>query len=275
MNCYRIKDWEKHFENNRTKELKRLGWVPMPNRMDGDGYTELLEHENGAAHFGAWCALVEVASRCDPRGTLLREGAKPHDFASLARISRLPAHIFAEVLPRLIKIGWVEVISVETNEVIEIPQEGAVLVPQDAAALRARTGENGMEWNGKNGMESIEASPPADENAETKPRKKPTGPHAELIAHWCQVWEKKYHKAFPFAVAAGRNAKHIKTLLDTFGFEEAAKIVDRYLACTDGFLHGHPLGMLLTQLPKFVVEPVSEDGLDPEDARMLAEMDAK
>jgi hypothetical protein len=66
----RIVDWELHFENNRTKELKRLTWVPFPNRHDGDGYTELLDHPDGAAHYGAWCAMVQVASKCDPRGTL-------------------------------------------------------------------------------------------------------------------------------------------------------------------------------------------------------------
>src|SRR4051812_15271607 len=102
MPLYRIRDWSKHFENNRTKELKHMTWVPMPNKMDGDGYTELVTHPNGAAHFGAWCALVEVASKCGDRGTLMREGAKPHDSASLQRITRLPAAVFDEAIPRLV-----------------------------------------------------------------------------------------------------------------------------------------------------------------------------
>jgi len=142
MTIYAIRDWDKHFENNRTRELKRMAWVPMPNRMDGDGYTELLDHPHGAAHFGAWCALVEVASRCDPRGTLLRdcsqEGAKPHTPASLARITRIPVEIWKEVLPRLVNIGWITT--------SEIPQEGAVLESQEGAY---RTERNGTEKNGK------------------------------------------------------------------------------------------------------------------------------
>ena len=132
-----IVDWDKHYENNRTRELKRMAWVPMPNRHDGDGYTQLLDHLNGAAHFGAWCALVEVASRCDVRGTLLRDGAVPHDESSLARMTRIPAKIWEEALPRLLNIGWIKGYG--------IPHEGAV-IPHPAA----------IERNGKNGTERKE-----------------------------------------------------------------------------------------------------------------------
>ena len=72
----RVVDWSARFENNRTRELKRLDWVPVPNRMDDDGYTELLDHENGAAHLGVWLAILQIASRCDVRGTLSRQGAE-------------------------------------------------------------------------------------------------------------------------------------------------------------------------------------------------------
>src|SRR5687767_7543220 len=107
----RIVDWDKHFENNRTKELKKLSWVPFPNKHDGDGFTELLDHPNGAAHYGAWCAIVQVASKCDPRGTLSRDGARPHDVASLSRITRIPEPVLTEAIQRLINpIGWLEVV---------------------------------------------------------------------------------------------------------------------------------------------------------------------
>jgi hypothetical protein len=128
-----IVDWDQHYENNRTRELKQMQWVPMPNRHDGDGYTELLDHPNGSSHFGAWCALVQVASRCDPRGTLLRDSAVPHNEASLARMTRIPIKVWQEALPRLASIGWIR-----NNE---IPQ-GDATIPHPAAM-------NGMEWNGR------------------------------------------------------------------------------------------------------------------------------
>jgi hypothetical protein len=109
---YRIRDWDKHFENNRTRELKRLEWVPVPNKHDGDGFTDLLDHENGMAHYGAWHLILQVASKCDPRGTLLRDGAggvkTPHTPQSLARITRGSAAVFEQAIERLITIGWIE-----------------------------------------------------------------------------------------------------------------------------------------------------------------------
>src|SRR5689334_14443931 len=101
MATYRIRDWGKHFENNRTRELKDMRFVILPNKHDGDGYTELLDHKNGASHYGAWVAIVQVASKCEPRGTLLRDGDRPHDSTSLARLTRLPKSVFDEAIPRL------------------------------------------------------------------------------------------------------------------------------------------------------------------------------
>jgi len=107
-----ICNWNVHFENNRTRELKKLDWVPVPNRHDGDGFTELLDHKNGMAHYAAWHLILQVASKCDPRGTLLRDGAGgvriPHDAKSLARITRGDKKAFEEAIPRLISIGWIE-----------------------------------------------------------------------------------------------------------------------------------------------------------------------
>ncbi|CAK0778559.1 hypothetical protein CCP3SC15_6010001 [Gammaproteobacteria bacterium] len=110
MKLYRVRNWDKHFENNRTKEIKNLAWVPFPNKQDGDGYTELLDsHPDGDRHYGAWCALVQIASKCDPRGTLLRDTGKPHSAESLARMSRFRVDIMATALERLVSIGWLEV----------------------------------------------------------------------------------------------------------------------------------------------------------------------
>ena len=127
MALYRVKDWNTHFENNRTRELKRLDWVPVPNKMDGRGYTALVDHPNGAAHLGGWIAILEIASRQKVRGEIPQDGAGLSQ--CLARISRLPAILFEELIPRLESMGWVEG--------AEIPQLGAT-IPQDGAASRAR-----------------------------------------------------------------------------------------------------------------------------------------
>jgi hypothetical protein len=171
-----IVGWGKHYENYRTRELKALAWIPLPNKHDGDGYTQLLDHPNGAAHFGAWCALVQLASRChngdtsvvstekhrhsakyDPsehpfgRGILIRENGEGHDEASLERITRIPISIWKEVLPRLLSIGWIR--NYETTDKVPIEYRSTT----DAVPL------NGIELNGRegNGIEKKVSTPSA------------------------------------------------------------------------------------------------------------------
>lgn len=159
----RIRNWDGDYENNRTRELKKLEWVPVPNQLDGDGYTELVDHPEGAAHLGAWLAIVQIASKCETRGTLSRKGARPHNAASLARISRIPVHVFEDVIPRLMEIGWLEELDdkgLVTQGLGTSPQDDAGFPQGDAGlsqdvaprvrALREGNGreEKGMEGNG-------------------------------------------------------------------------------------------------------------------------------
>jgi len=146
MILYAITNWDQHFENNRTREMKSMAWVPVPNKMDGDGYTELLDHPDGPLHYAAWMACVLIASRCGERGTLLRSTSEPHDSASLSRMSRIPAAVFEAALPRLLKLGWLSRKSFPSKESqvgAEIPQEGAS-IPQ---ATDYGTERNGTEIN--------------------------------------------------------------------------------------------------------------------------------
>lgn len=144
--AYRIRDWEKHFENNRTRELKRMDWLPVPNKHDGSGFTALLDHPNGVAHYGAWHLILQVASKCDPRGTLLREGVNGIKVAlscgEIGRMSHSPAGLIKEAMGRLVSIGWIEV--------FEMSQEGATN-PALSCASRARATPNGTERNGTEG----------------------------------------------------------------------------------------------------------------------------
>ena len=150
----RVKDWNGCFENNRTRELKEMTWFPVPNRFDGDGYTEIIEgHKNGPAHYAAWVVICGVASRCEPRGTLLRDGSKAHDSVSLSRKTRLPQALFDEAIPRLISIGWL-VCDCDVNPCQQSnPQEGAGI---------SHPTDYGMEWKGMEGKGNKRQSPAAN-----------------------------------------------------------------------------------------------------------------
>ena len=136
---FRIVNWDDHFENNRSRDVQVLNWVPVPNKLDGDGYTELIDHPDGASIYGAWVACVLVASKCDPRGTLLRAGNKDHDSASLSRITRIKAKWFDLMFERTLSIGWIET--------YDNPALGC------GETAGACTEEKGMEGNGTEGKE--------------------------------------------------------------------------------------------------------------------------
>jgi hypothetical protein len=144
----RIRNWDKHYENNRTRELKHLEWVPVPNRMDTDNYAEFVDHPNAAAHYGAWVAIISIASRQEQRGIIPQHGAGIPQ--SLARISRLPKQLFEEVIPRLLKLRWIEYFQEDIEQSAEIPQDTAE-IPQDGAL-------KGREGNRRKGREQNSAS---------------------------------------------------------------------------------------------------------------------
>lgn len=141
MTEFRVSNWVRNFENSKTKELKRLEWVPVPNKMDGAGYTELVDHPNGASHLGAWLAILEIASKQDIRGDL--PTASTGTAAALARISRLPISLFEEVLPRLSAIGWIDDLTQQNQQ-----PDGIRRNPSESVGNPPLKG-NGIEWNGR------------------------------------------------------------------------------------------------------------------------------
>lgn len=142
---YRIANWTELYENNRTRELKSMQWIPIPARLDGDGYTELIDHKNGAAHYGIWVGCVIVAARCDPRGTLVRGTKKPFCPQSLSRVLRVPQQLVEEAIKRFVSIGWME------SEVIttQATYDNVAVSPQEGAGKSQEGALNGMEWKGK------------------------------------------------------------------------------------------------------------------------------
>lgn len=104
----RVRDWDRLYENNRSRDMKRTNWFPAPNDLSADSYVELVSRDEGAAHFGAWMALLMVASRAKPRGSLAWEDGRPHTAESLARLTRLPEGIVRTAIDRLLAIGLLE-----------------------------------------------------------------------------------------------------------------------------------------------------------------------
>lgn len=107
---WRIRDWSKNFENNRTRELQRMEWVPVPNKHDGDGFRTIMADKRGLEVFAVWILILEVASKCQPRGTLVRDSGEPHTAGSLSRMTGAPERSVEYAIGVLKRsdVAWIE-----------------------------------------------------------------------------------------------------------------------------------------------------------------------
>jgi hypothetical protein len=131
----RVRDWNQRHENNRSREMKRTDWFPALNDLSADSYVELVGHPEGAAHLGAWHAVLMAASRAKPRrGLLLREDGRPHTPESLARVTRLPEAIVEAAVARLLGIGLLEVVDDDPPQTSNLPPHPGAGNPQAPAS---------------------------------------------------------------------------------------------------------------------------------------------
>ena len=145
MKSYRIRDWARHFENNRTREMQIMRWVPVPNKHDGEGFQTIMAEPDGIMIYGCWHLILQVASKClRERGTLLRDDGTPLTPHALAmKTGWRKADDFARALDFLssAQVGWIECIA----------QEGAA-IPQSGAAIPQEPAGNRMELNGRESL---------------------------------------------------------------------------------------------------------------------------
>ena len=165
----RIVDWDEHFENSRTRNMKVMQWVPIPNKHDGDGYTELIGQKDGPLLYACWITILQVASRCNPRGTLVRGTNTPHSAETLSRMTRIPEKVYEKAIPVLLDIGWLERISIDDTglrQALQEPDRSLIGAHQEGvphgtgARLEGREGREGRE--GKEGTEKPPPLSPSD-----------------------------------------------------------------------------------------------------------------
>lgn len=116
---YRVRDWGLHFENAQSRKVRKLNWVAVPNKHDGKSYRRLIQMQNGAALYGCWILLLEVASKCPQRG-VLADGDGPLTADDIALKTGVSAALIDEALAQLSdpSIGWLE-----ANSLAPLPVE--------------------------------------------------------------------------------------------------------------------------------------------------------
>lgn len=165
MKLYSINKWGELFENNRSRTVKFLDWVSIPNKHDGENYGKMITHKDGAVLFATWNLLVQVASKCKIRGVLIRDDGRPHDSTSLFLKTRAPKVWFDKALEWILaETDWMLV-----KEVPEGYQEPVSLT----SATHHHSDEEGKGREGKEGKGTIGNFPKEVEfwnlNCETLP----------------------------------------------------------------------------------------------------------
>jgi len=189
MKMYRIREWDAHYENNRTRGMKSLGWVPIPVNLSGDGYTMIMEQKDGPSIFGAFVALVEVAAQCSPRGTLVRSSGDPHDPASISRLTRIDVKTINRMLAFCTdNCKWIEIIGMQDGAVKA--QEGAERVP---SLELNRTEMNRTETRE---TENMSSSIPSSEDPNPKEKKIHYAEHVTMTEEQHGKLREKYSKRF-------------------------------------------------------------------------------
>ncbi len=77
-----------------------------------------MGHERSAEVFAAWILIVQVASKCEPRGVLI-DGETPLDAEDMSLKTGLNKEAFEVAFEALTneRIGWLEAISLNTEEI--------------------------------------------------------------------------------------------------------------------------------------------------------------
>jgi|GEM_PF-4213819 len=122
---YQVQNWQKHFENAKSRTVDQCRYVCTPNKHDGDGYKRIILRKDGLEIFAAWCLLLQVLSK-QPNP---RHGLLTHDGTVFGKIltandiyvkTLLPEKIFAKMLTFVTSedVAWVRKLKIcqETEE---------------------------------------------------------------------------------------------------------------------------------------------------------------
>lgn len=106
--CWAIKQWDDVFEDYRSREVKRLRFLPFDLTRNSEAYRMLVSSRKGVEAYGVFWALVLVAARCPVRGVLADERGRSLSVARLAIKTGMSAEAIEDAIATLGNedIGW-------------------------------------------------------------------------------------------------------------------------------------------------------------------------
>lgn len=260
----RIKDWDCYFENNRSRQISKVTWVPIPNKHDGSGYTTLLAHQDGTAHFGCWCLLVEVASKCQPRGTLVRSNGVAHTAETLAAMTHANAAQMAAAIERLVasEINWLEKVAEPGGRQSGVRRASGGR--QEGAKERKKEGEK--ERSKEREEERIERTTAAPFSLSVDDAAVHGSPTHDVIALYFKVYEDAYHRKPVLQGADTRAAKILGGMVGKqFALRELEDALKAYTNDAEPFVQaqGCTLRFFLSRINVYLNCLASQDAGEP------------
>jgi len=148
----RVCRWDELYENHASRKISNISWIPVRNSFEGSAYCDLwIDYDEDAVKiFGAFILILQLASKCHPRGTLSRSSGRPHTIRSIAAITRAPEQIFQLAIPILVEhLGWLEYVEDGARAIAIGSDPDAVgCEPHSDRAEQNRTEQKRTEGNG-------------------------------------------------------------------------------------------------------------------------------
>jgi hypothetical protein len=121
MTVYQVREWDDHYENNKSRERDECSFVCVPNKQHGLGFLRLMSLPDGASIYGIFNLIIGACSRQRrPRnGWLTDDGTEtgiPWTVDDLAMCWRRTAGEIERAMNTLCSkpIGWMDAFEFET-----------------------------------------------------------------------------------------------------------------------------------------------------------------
>lgn len=151
---YRIRNWDQQFETRGSRKHHRpLAKVSFSTTLDGLVLRRLLSHPQGAAAYGVWVLLVQIAAKMPLRGTLADQTGA-YTAADLSLLTGIPEGQVVDALEVLCspRIGLLEQVLLESagpavndHATSDVSLAAAAVTPAEPVADGAAAASSGVD----------------------------------------------------------------------------------------------------------------------------------
>lgn len=161
---YRIRDWDQNFETRGSrKHLRPLMRISLSTSLEGLVLRRLLTHPQGAAAYGVWVLLLQIAAKTPCRG-VLADPTGAYTALDLALLTGLPSDQVQAALDVLShpRIGLLEQLplALALLPIVESDLPPAPLIDTSAAVANSATGADAASPSRLHRMDDPGTKPP-------------------------------------------------------------------------------------------------------------------